>query len=219
MPCSGCSALHGVNPNLKKKKNSKNEYEITKTASYRLQFIDSARFMASSLSNLVNNLAEEIHKIKYKYGCDNKKCETCRIKYKNRKCCREYKNIKNNLVECNNLCRNENYQKAFDENFKKRFANTYNFPNHDISKFFLLLRKGVYPYEYIDDREKFMNHHEEDFYCDLNKEDITDADCKHAKRFCQDLKQKHLGEFHDLYVLSNTLLLSDEYENFQNNCL
>ena len=40
--------------------------EITKTESYSLQFIDSARFLASSLSNLVNNLAEGIHKIKCK---------------------------------------------------------------------------------------------------------------------------------------------------------
>ena len=50
---------------------------ITKNVSYRLQFIDSARVMASSLSNLINDLAEEIHRIKCKYRHDNKKCETC----------------------------------------------------------------------------------------------------------------------------------------------
>ena len=44
------------------------------------KFIDSARFMASSLSNLVNNLSDEIHRIKCKYGHDDKKCKTCRIK-------------------------------------------------------------------------------------------------------------------------------------------
>ena len=38
--------------------------------------------MASSLLNLINNLAEQIHKIKWKYGHDDKKCETCGIKYK-----------------------------------------------------------------------------------------------------------------------------------------
>ena len=59
---------------------SKNGEEITKTISYRLQFIDSARFMASSLSNLVNNLAEVTHKIKSKYAHDSKKSETCGIK-------------------------------------------------------------------------------------------------------------------------------------------
>ena len=55
---------------------------ITKNISYILQFIDSAIFMASSLSNLVNNLSEGIHRIKCKYGHDDKKCETSGIKYK-----------------------------------------------------------------------------------------------------------------------------------------
>ena len=59
----------------------KNGKETTKNISYRLQFIDSARFMRSSLSNLVNNISKGIHKIKCKYGHDDKKYETCRIKY------------------------------------------------------------------------------------------------------------------------------------------
>ena len=46
-----------------------------------LQFIDSARFIASSLSNLVNNLSEVFHRIKCKFGHSDKKCETCRVKY------------------------------------------------------------------------------------------------------------------------------------------
>ena len=53
----------------------KNGGEITKNISYILQFIDSARFMASSLSNLVNNLSEGVRRIKYKFGHDDKKCE------------------------------------------------------------------------------------------------------------------------------------------------
>ena len=58
----------------------KNGKKITKTISCWLQFIDSVRFMASSLSNLVNNLAEEIHKIKRINEHDNEKCENHRIK-------------------------------------------------------------------------------------------------------------------------------------------
>ena len=58
----------------------KNEEEIIKEIAYILQFIDSARFMVSSLSNLVNNLSEKIHRIKYKYAHNDKKCEICKIK-------------------------------------------------------------------------------------------------------------------------------------------
>ena len=67
-------------------KTDKNGDKVTKNISYILQFIDSARFVASSLSNLVNNLSEGIRKIKCKYRQDDKKCETCRIKYKNCEC-------------------------------------------------------------------------------------------------------------------------------------
>ena len=56
--------------------------QITKNIPYILQFIYRPRFMASSLSNLVNNLSEGIRRIKCKYKHDDKKCETCGIKYK-----------------------------------------------------------------------------------------------------------------------------------------
>ena len=54
--------------------------EITKTLPYKLKIMVTARFIKSSLSNLVNNFAEEIHKIKCKYWHDNKEGETCGIK-------------------------------------------------------------------------------------------------------------------------------------------
>ena len=47
-------------------------------------------------------------------------------------------------------------------------------------------------------------------------EDITDADYLHSKSVCEDWKVKHLGEFHDLYVQSDTLLLVYVFENFRN---
>ena len=121
--------------------------EITKNISYILQFIDSARFMASSLSNLVNNLSEGIHRIKCKYGHDDKKCETCGIKYKHCDCFLEYTNFKDDLIEYKCLICNKNCQIKFDEKLNERFFNTFKFSNHNNSKFILLLRKGVYPYE------------------------------------------------------------------------
>ena len=89
--------------------------EVTKNISYRLQFIDSARFMASSLSNLVNNPSEGIHKIKCKYGQGDKKYETCGIKYKYCECFLEYTDFKDDLKEYKCLCCNKNCQQKFDK--------------------------------------------------------------------------------------------------------
>ena len=50
-------------------------------------------------------------------------------------------------------------------------------------------------------------------------EDITDADYGHGKKVCKDFERKNLGECHDLYVQSDTLLLADVFENFRNMCL
>ena len=71
--------------------------------SHILPFIDSARFMVSSLSHSVNNLPEGLQRIKCKLGHDDKTCETCRIKYKYCRCCLEYTNFKDDLIEykCN----------------------------------------------------------------------------------------------------------------------
>ena len=66
--------------------------------------------MASSLSNLVNNLFEGIRRIKCKFGHDDKKCETYEIKYKYCDCFLEYINFKDDLIEYKCLCCNKNYQ-------------------------------------------------------------------------------------------------------------
>ena len=76
----------------------KNGEEITKNISYMLKFIDSARFMASSLSNLVINLSEGIRRIKCKFGHDDKKCVTCGIKYKYCNCFLEYISFTDDLI-------------------------------------------------------------------------------------------------------------------------
>ena len=47
-------------------------------------------------------------------------------------------------------------------------------------------------------------------------EDISDADYVHVKRVCKDFAIKYLGEYHDFYVQSDTLLLADVFENFWN---
>ena len=50
-------------------------------------------------------------------------------------------------------------------------------------------------------------------------ENITDTDYAQSKRVCKDLERKNLGEYYDLHVKSDTLLLADVFENFRNMCL
>ena len=74
---------------------------------------------------------------------------------------------------------------------KRKIFNTYKFSNHDSDKFILLLRKCVYPYEYMDDWEKFieaLSPEKEDFYGHLNEEDIIDAGYAHPKKVCKDFE-------------------------------
>ena len=80
--------------------------------------------MTSSLSNLNNNISEGIHKVKCKHRHDDKKCETCGIKYKYCNFFLEYTNFKDDLIEYKCLCCNKNYQHKFDKKLKKFFFNT-----------------------------------------------------------------------------------------------
>ena len=64
------------------------------------------------------------------------------------------------------------------------------------------MQKGVYSYEHMVDWEKFNETslpEKEDYYSNLDMEDITDADYMHVKRVCKDFEIKNLGEYHDLY--------------------
>ena len=82
-----------------------------------------------------------------------------------------------------------------------------------------MLRKGVYPYENMDSWKSLDETSlpkKEEFYSNLNMEDITDAYYKHAKRVWKAFKIKNLGEYHDLYFQSDPLLFPDELENFRN---
>ena len=191
---------------LKKRIENKN-LEIT----YEIKFIDSFRFMTSSLSKLADNLSEGIH---------NNKCSDCKSNL-------DYVRITKNkklLLKCFNC--NIYYKKKVN-NLIKKFKNTYSFCNNDttvsssserINKFVLLLRKGVYPYEYMDSWERFNEKllpSKKDFYSNLNMEDISDIDYKHANNVFKRFKLENLGDYHDLYVQSDTLLLADVFNNFR----
>ena len=68
----------------------------------------------------------------------------------------------------------------------------------------------------MDDLEEFNEAslpEKEDFYSHLNMEYITTADYAHAKGVCKDFEIKNIGEYHDLYVQTDTLLLADVFGN------
>ena len=108
------------------------------------------------------------------------------------------------------------------DTLKDKFPCTYELANGDNDKFMLLLRKGIYPYEYMDSWEKFGEDKpasREDHYSNLNLENITEEDCKHVDKVWDTFKIKNSGEYHDLYVQSDTLLLTDIFENFRSTFL
>ena len=129
---------------------------------HEIRFLDSFKFMASSLAGLVDNLARS--------GME------------------KFQNLK----------------KEFKENFE------------------LLTQKGVYPYDYMNCLAKFSETQlpiKEDFYSKLNDCNITDKEYKHAQDIWEKFKIRNLGEYHDLYLKTDVLLLADVFEEFRNICL
>ena len=86
----------------------------------------------------------------------------------------------------------------------------------------LLTRKGVYPYDYVSSIEKLSETQlppKEEFYSRLNDEDISDEDYQHAIRVWNKFNCKTIRDYHNLYLKSDVLLLSDVFENFRATCL
>ena len=112
------------------------------------------RFMTTSLAKLVDNLTKGIHKIKCKY-CD---------------CFFEYQSVQDDWIKYKCFSYNKDYSNKLDGELNKKFKNTFKFSNNDIKKIILLLRKGVYPNEYMDDWERFNGTklpEKEEFYSNL----------------------------------------------------
>ena len=104
----------------------------------------------------------------------------------------------------------------------EKFPSAYKFCNRDLNKFVLLLRKSVYPDEYMDSWEKLIETslpNKESFYSELNKEDITDKDYAHDQKVWKVFEIKNLGEYHDLYVQTDTFLLANVFEKFRDRCI
>ena len=136
--------------------------------------------MQSKLSDLVDNLSEiysEKCKDKnYKSECEFIGFKNDRLHYKCKECGKRCTKSKDALI--------------------KKFSRIYKFYNCDLNKFVLLLRKGVYPYEYMDSWERFDEAslpNKEAFYSELKFEDITDKDSAHAQKVWEIFEKKILA--------------------------
>ena len=86
----------------------------------------------------------------------------------------------------------------------------------------LLMRKGVYPYEYASSCARFDDKQlppKEAFYSKLTDKDISDDDYKHAHAVWAEFGMKTFKDYHDLYNKSDVLLLADVFENFRDVCM
>ena len=134
---------------------------------------------------------------KIRFICEFIGFENGKLKYKCKECKKSYTKVTNESI--------------------KNFPTLYKFCNGDLNKFFLLLRKDIYPYKYIDSWERFDENTispKEAFYSELDLEDIRDAYYEHVKKVWEAFERKKFGEYHDLYVQCDTLLLADVFESF-----
>jgi len=104
-------------------------------------------------------------------------------------------------------------------NLKEQFNDIELFEFNDIE---LLVRKGVFPYDWFDSPEKLSERNlptKEAFYSKLNDCDITDEDFEHAQKVWKHFKMTTFREYHDLYLKTDVLLLVDVFENFRDICM
>ena len=86
----------------------------------------------------------------------------------------------------------------------------------------LMSQKGVYPYDFMDSFEKFDQTElptKEEFFSTMNNQPLLNEEYDHAKKVWKAFKIKTMGQYHDLYLRSDVLLLADVFESFRKTCL
>ena len=108
---------------------------------------------------------------------------------------------------------NASLDKLVNSTPRDAFRLTSALPHHE-----LLVRKGVYPYEYMNDFGRFDETSlppPSEFYSKLSNEHITDSAYKHAQEVWTTYNCTTLGDYHNLYLRTDVLLLADVFENFR----
>ena len=96
------------------------------------------------------------------------------------------------------------------------------FEDYSESQYKLLTRKGIYPYEYMlswDKLEESQLPPIEAFYSNLNMSNVSDDDYQHTQKVWKEFRIRNLGEYHNLYLQTDVILLSNVFEAFRDTCL
>ena len=172
----------------------------------QLRFIDSCRFMASSLDKLASNLC----------GTSGIQCDKCKGNM-------ELINISGDYIAsfgCER-CKAKKAKDLGEGVLKNNFNHISRFWGCD-EKFRLMIRKVFYPYEYMDGWRKFQETSlplKDAFYSRLNMKSISDQDHEHTQQAWNTIEKKTLGCYHDTYLQTDALLLTDVFEAFPDTCL
>ena len=172
-------------------------------------FIDSCKFMLSSFDKLSSKLSKDQFRETIKYF------EQLYVQEPNQ-------------PQTNNVTEGEEEDKAMHVHEEYR-NHPYQSPTlmsdqqqqieEDLA---LMTRKGVYPYEYMDSFEQFQEPQlppKDAFYNSLTEEDISEIDYTHAKKVFNHFDITDLGDYHNLYLLTNVLLVDEVFDNFRDVCL
>ena len=98
----------------------------------------------------------------------------------------------------------------------------FGFEKYTPEQYDLLVKKGIYPYEYMSEWEKFKETKlppKEAFYSKLNMSGVSSENYEHARKVWEEFKIKNLGEYHDLYLKTDVILLANVFEAFREVCL
>ena len=96
------------------------------------------------------------------------------------------------------------------------------FEDYSEEQYELLVRKGIYPYEYMSSWDKFTESQlppKKAFYSNLNMSNISDDDYQHAQKVWNAFNIKNVGEYHDLYLKTDVILPVNVFEAFRDTCL
>ena len=111
---------------------------------------------------------------------------------------------------------------SLTKNLVRYCKRLFGFEDYSELQYSLLTRKGVYPYEYINSWDQFeetqllsMN----DFYSNLNMSSISEEDYQRAQKVWEELRIRNLGDYHDLYLKTDVVLLANVHEAFRDTCL